>query len=103
MSECVWGGKGVPSSYSVLSESIIILPPVSGLSVDSDAGAPPSAPPGIVNAGGFFFDMILLKITQPWQSFSRSCTAHTVIYNVLYYLAVLKEERRRKQKKKKKG
>ncbi len=46
-----------PLPYSVLRESMTIPPPVSGLSVASDAGAPPSAPAGIVNAGGFFLDM----------------------------------------------
>lgn len=37
----------------------MIPPPVSGLSVDSDAGPPPSAPAGIVNAGGFFLDIVI--------------------------------------------
>lgn len=59
-------------SYSVLRESIMIPPPASGLSVDSDAGAPPSAPPGIVSAGGFFLDMISLKKNYNLISISKS-------------------------------
>lgn len=50
----------------------MIPPPASGLSVDSDAGAPPSAPPGIVSAGGFFLDMISLKENYNLISISKS-------------------------------
>ena len=80
-------GRGVPS-YSVLSESIMIPPPVSGLSVDSDAGVPPSAPPGIVNAGGFFFDMTFLYKYQSAKAFPEH-----VQLTLFQYLAVLKKRK----------
>ena len=43
-------------SYSALG--IVMIPPPSGLSVESAATAPPSTPPN-VNAGGFFFDIVV--------------------------------------------
>ena len=73
----------------------MIPPPASGLSVDSDAGAPPSAPPGIVNAGGFFLDMISLKkilqfdIDQQVSSRFLSTYSHTL---TLYGCAKRKEK-----------
>ena len=72
------GGGGSFLSHSVLRESIMIPPPVSGLSVDSEAGAPPSAPAGIVNAGGFFFDMIFFPFKYQAASSMFSREPHTI-------------------------